>query len=352
MFRLLFLARSWVMLALCLLALHVAKPAEAQSLSAGDIAFTAYVSDGPDVFAFVLLTDIPAGTSINFGDDGWSNYWNGLYQLLDPLVWTSDTPLSAGTQVVIDLGNVTTSTGTLSGYLFGLSNWGDVLLAYQGSKTNPTLLAVMNMNGGWRDPDDFFNSSRNSNLPPGMIEQDTAFIITPERDNAWLSNCAVTTGQKDALRLAIHNPANWSTDNSRNAVPSTLPCTITVVPPMGCNNGIIEGAEVCDGSALGGATCQSLGFDAGTVACLGDCTYDTSGCSYTCGNNSTDGPELCDGSDLVGTDCTNFGFDGGTLICNSDCSDFSTGSCTYMCGNDSADGAEVCDGMDLKTETC
>ncbi len=36
--------------------------------------------------------------------------------------------------------------------------------------------------------------------------------------------------------------------------------------------------EQCDGPALGGATCESLGFDGGALACTPDCAFDTSGC--------------------------------------------------------------------------
>jgi hypothetical protein len=47
-----------------------------------------------------------------------------------------------------------------------------------------------------------------------------------------------------------------------------------------CGNDVIEGDEVCDGSDLGGETCQSQGFDGGTLACNGDCQgFDTSGCT-------------------------------------------------------------------------
>jgi hypothetical protein len=46
----------------------------------------------------------------------------------------------------------------------------------------------------------------------------------------------------------------------------------------GCGNGIIEPGEACDGSNLGGKTCQFLGFSGGTLSCDPDCTLNTSGC--------------------------------------------------------------------------
>lgn len=52
--------------------------------------------------------------------------------------------------------------------------------------------------------------------------------------------------------------------------------------PSTCGNGVIDPGEQCDGSDLGGATCESLGFAGGTLACSGACTYDTSGCTSAC----------------------------------------------------------------------
>jgi hypothetical protein len=48
-----------------------------------------------------------------------------------------------------------------------------------------------------------------------------------------------------------------------------------------CGNGVQEGSEDCDGSDLGGRTCQDLGFTGGTLACGGGCTFDTSSCTNT-----------------------------------------------------------------------
>lgn len=47
-----------------------------------------------------------------------------------------------------------------------------------------------------------------------------------------------------------------------------------------CGDGIAEGtAEVCDGEDLGGETCESQGFDSGTLACNPDCQgFDTDQC--------------------------------------------------------------------------
>jgi hypothetical protein len=45
-----------------------------------------------------------------------------------------------------------------------------------------------------------------------------------------------------------------------------------------CGNNIKEGGEQCDGTDLGGATCQSLGFSGGTLSCSASCNFNTSAC--------------------------------------------------------------------------
>lgn len=46
-----------------------------------------------------------------------------------------------------------------------------------------------------------------------------------------------------------------------------------------CGDGVRRAAEQCDGSDLGGATCEALGFASGTIACAADCSLDVSGCT-------------------------------------------------------------------------
>jgi hypothetical protein len=46
-----------------------------------------------------------------------------------------------------------------------------------------------------------------------------------------------------------------------------------------CGNGRIEAGESCDGTALNGSTCVSLGFGAGTLSCSSSCQLDAHACS-------------------------------------------------------------------------
>ena len=119
-----------------------------------------------------------------------------------------------------------------------------------------------------------------------------------------------------------------------------------------CNNGVLDDGESCDGAELNNETCQSQGFDDGTLACAADCTFDTSGCVIaTCGNGAIDGMEICDGDQLGGADCVSQGFASGTLACDANCGAFDTSQCV-SCGNDVINGADVCDGTDLGGADC
>jgi hypothetical protein len=89
------------------------------------------------------------------------------------------------------------------------------------------------------------------------------------------------------------------------------------LPATLCGDDLISQGEECDGTELGGATCESLGFAKGKLVCV-QCHYDTTKCT-DCGNEVVDGKEQCDGGDFNDRTCVSLGFTGGTLACNDDC---------------------------------
>lgn len=137
----------------------------------------------------------------------------------------------------------------------------------------------------------------------------------------------------------------------------TSGCMLPPPPPMPtCGDGVAEGKEACDGSDLGGQTCASLGLDQGILSCTPSCAFDFSGCMPNppvCGNGMAQAAEACDGNDLRGATCTLFGRSG-TLSCASTCT-FDFSSCTVgvtTCGDGAVQAAEACDGSDLHGQTC
>jgi hypothetical protein len=48
----------------------------------------------------------------------------------------------------------------------------------------------------------------------------------------------------------------------------------------GCGDTLIQSGEECDGVTLGGATCETIGFDEGTLSCSSACTFITTSCTF------------------------------------------------------------------------
>ncbi|MFZ5364949.1 MAG: putative metal-binding motif-containing protein [Patescibacteria group bacterium] len=126
-----------------------------------------------------------------------------------------------------------------------------------------------------------------------------------------------------------------------------------------CGNGAIESGEVCDGILFGGQTCQSKGFDAGTLTCVAGCTSISTANCYDvgpeCGNGSIESGEVCDGVNFGGKTCQYYNFDAGTLACTNSCQTISTSGCYDVgpvCGNNILEAGEECDGTKFGGKTC
>ncbi len=136
-------------------------------------------------------------------------------------------------------------------------------------------------------------------------------------------------------------------------------CTVSLsacVQTGKCGDGTVQrDYEECDGPNLGGATCLSLGYYGGGLACSADCSFNTTSCETTgrCGDGTAQPAygESCDGEDLNGTTCFSLGFQGGTLTCGADCGlDYS--ACQGYCGDGMKSGTEECDLNDLGESSC
>lgn len=94
-----------------------------------------------------------------------------------------------------------------------------------------------------------------------------------------------------------------------------------------CGNGAMDPGEECDGAALGGQTCEGLGYGRGVLACRSDCHFDETLCegAQRCGNGQLESPEECD--------------DGNEL----DCDGCSSACVVEACGNGQTECDESCD---------
>jgi hypothetical protein len=144
--------------------------------------------------------------------------------------------------------------------------------------------------------------------------------------------------------------AGCGDNGDRRAVCGDLVCELdetagTCAEDCGCGNGIANPGEDCDGTDVGGATCESAVQRGGTLSCNADCTFNVEKCDeYMCGNGLAEPGEECDGSDLAGATCASVGFSGGALGCGASCRftldacchDFCTTPNSSTCVGDSA----------------
>jgi hypothetical protein len=99
-------------------------------------------------------------------------------------------------------------------------------------------------------------------------------------------------------------------------------CTLFTNACSTCGDGQLAATEACDGNNFGGLTCSDLGYESGTLMCSADCsTVIEAGCMQapSCGNGNLDVGEACDGNNLNGQTCQSLGYDGGTLSCTAGC---------------------------------
>ncbi len=120
-----------------------------------------------------------------------------------------------------------------------------------------------------------------------------------------------------------------------------------------------EAHEECDGEDLGQVTCSDLGFYGGELTCGAGCLFDTTGCQAFgwCGDGVRDATNLetCDGTDLGGVTCEGLGFYGGVPFCDGACGlDLSDCEAAGRCGDGVIQGGfgETCDGTDFDGADC
>jgi hypothetical protein len=119
---------------------------------------------------------------------------------------------------------------------------------------------------------------------------------------------------------------------------ASLACAPSTQPDAGpgeedtCGDGELQDEEECEVDTLDDQTCQTQGFEVGTLACGNDCRFDLSGCS-TCRDGQVTGDEVCDATTDVTQTCSEQGFVDGVVTCAPDCTALRTGSCNPSCAD-------------------
>ena len=138
------------------------------------------------------------------------------------------------------------------------------------------------------------------------------------------------------------------------------------VPMFECGNGVLDPNEECDGVELDAQSCDSFGFEGGTLLCSAQCSYDTSMCdaAAVCGDGLKVESEACDcgvgpcsAAQLGNVSCTALAspngpmYSGGVLACTAASCTLDVAGCTY-CGDGTRNGLEPCEGVDLGGQSC
>jgi len=128
--------------------------------------------------------------------------------------------------------------------------------------------------------------------------------------------------------------------------------------PGFCGDGVVDGAEFCDGSDLAGTSFVNLGFEGGFLSCGADCNFVTAGCEAlpACGDGVLNAGEACDDGNVLACDgcsatCLVEACGDGVVECGEACDDGNTLACdgcsatclVEACGDGVVECGEVCD---------
>ncbi|WP_408038715.1 hypothetical protein, partial [Tenacibaculum amylolyticum] len=229
------------------------------TLQPGDIAFTHMDRDGSDLFSIVLLVDITSNTVIHFSERTWDGSAWLVTNSEGILTFTSDTPLTAGTQLLINkntpsatiFGGSTTGNIVLVAGSWSASAGGDQIFAYQSANAltpnNSDFIAAINSDddnlqaNGWHLASN--TSSSASSLPTNLTNGTNALSLyisgSPlnagapdlpgggERENARYKASAPHTGDKATILAAIMDLNNWEADDDTPYNNASAAFTIT-----------------------------------------------------------------------------------------------------------------------------
>ena len=212
------------------------------TLTLGDIAILGFNSNTPDGFAFVTWVELAPNTVIKFTDNGFlssnsatsaSNGRGGE----NFVTWTnnSSSVIPAGTVItIIDGTPATTSQGSISQTLNGISNNGDQIFAYQGAgngtttsnsdfgtNSNPstftgTILFGLNFGSSWMSTG---TALANTSYRPSELASTYGSIALTTSSTSRGQYTGARSGLTlPQLKAAVVDPANWTTATSAGVI--------------------------------------------------------------------------------------------------------------------------------------
>ena len=212
------------------------------TLTLGDIAILGFNSNPPDGFAFVTWVELAPNTVIKFTDNGFlssnsatsaSNGRGGE----NFVTWTnnSSSVIPAGTVItIIDGTPATTSQGSISQTLSGISNSGDQIFAYQGAgngtatsnsdfgtNSNPstftgTILFGLNFGSSWMSTG---TATTNTSYRPSELASTYGSIALTTSSTSRGQYTGARSGLTlPQLKAAVVDPANWTTATSAGVI--------------------------------------------------------------------------------------------------------------------------------------
>lgn len=285
----------------------------AQSLSAGDIAFIGYNTDGTDDFAWIALTDIPAGEIIYFTEEGWNDVTSGWAGTTEGhMTYTAPAGgIVCGTIVHIDETSADVFTVTGGGTaVIATGSWslasGDQVIAYYATMPEPAIVPTflagvhgddgngtpltLNPTNFWNDAELTALGTARSELPPGLTNGVNCVSLFPavgtELDNAKYTG--TLTGTTTVLRALINDQSNWSKDDITpySIAPGDFSPSVTCVTPTpeidieGNAISIADGdvtASLTDDTDFGTFAISATGTNTFTIQNEGTATLNLSG---------------------------------------------------------------------------
>ncbi|WP_132325291.1 MULTISPECIES: PEP-CTERM sorting domain-containing protein [Methylomonas] len=212
------------------------------SLTAGDIAFTAFNAD-EDGLAFTTFKDIQANTNIYFADNEWTGSAFNTGESYN--VWNSGASLiNAGSVIrfsAYDKSTLSASAGLLNRVtVSGSANWGlanssETVYAYLGtSATVPTTFLTAVTNGDFAVDGSLASTGLTEGVNAIRLNKNTT-SATPD----YAEYIGIRSGLTsfDAYKGLVANVNNWTVDTTNGAYAATIPNTasfsVAAVPVPG-----------------------------------------------------------------------------------------------------------------------